>query len=143
MSNKVNLTTNQQETFDLGYQLAKQIPMNTCVLISGPLGAGKTQFVKGFCHFFNVPSEEVVSPTYSLHHTYKGTSLIHHFDLYRLNSSHEFMDRGFIDHLDDSFPILVEWPSKVGTSLFQNKNTILLNIEILEDGSRKIEMNHV
>jgi tRNA threonylcarbamoyl adenosine modification protein YjeE len=56
-----------------------------CVLLKGPLGAGKTTFVRFLCSYWNL-AEQVSSPSYVLEAEYKGTAevVVHHWDVYRL-----------------------------------------------------------
>lgn len=140
--NTAKISNSPQETFNLGLSLAKELNPNCCLLISGALGAGKTQFIKGICSYFGIEQNAVQSPTYSLHHRYEGTENINHFDCYRLNDSQEFLDRGFLDILDETSPILIEWPSKIDSKLFSTKNKINITIDILSDQTRKIEISY-
>lgn len=133
-------TSSAEETFNLGYDLAKTLPSNCCVLLNGPLGAGKTQFIKGLCSYFGINPLEVQSPTYSLHHEYTNTSSIHHFDLYRLQNTQEFIARGFLDILESDNPICIEWPSKVDKQIFSNKDCIYVDLIILEDDQREVKI---
>jgi tRNA threonylcarbamoyladenosine biosynthesis protein TsaE len=135
-------TFSAQETFNLGCDLAKNLPNNCCVLLSGPLGAGKTQFIKGLCSFFKIDPLEVQSPTYSLHHEYIGNITIHHFDLYRLNDTGEFISRGFLDILDSENPICIEWPSKIDRHVFANKNCIHVDFTTIDMDQREITIYH-
>lgn len=131
-------TYSAKETFDQGVALAKDLPSNCCVLLSGPLGAGKTQFIKGLCAFFNINPLEVQSPTYALHHEYEGNLSIHHFDLYRLKNTEEFLSRGFLDILNSENPIFIEWPSKIDAQIFAHKMTIHVDFKLLDENQREI-----
>lgn len=129
-----------QDTFDQGYALAKDLPSNCCVLLTGPLGSGKTQFIKGLCAFFKINPLEVQSPTYALYHEYEKELSIHHFDLYRLNNTQEFLARGFLDILHSEDPIFIEWPAKIESQVFAHKTCIYVNFTILDDNQREISV---
>lgn len=79
------------------------------VVLTGPLGAGKTQFVRSLANAFEVPSEAVVSPTFSLCQSYQGKRLLHHLDVYRIKDSDEFLELGPEEWFDDDAMTLVEW----------------------------------
>lgn len=135
-------TYSAEETFAEGFTLAKDLPINCCILLNGTLGAGKTQFIKGLCSFFGIDPNEVQSPTYSLHHEYEGTTLIHHFDLYRINSTDEFLSRGFMDIIETENPIFIEWPSKIDSAVFVNKTCIRIDFEVCDADQREIKIYH-
>ncbi|MCX7979254.1 MAG: tRNA (adenosine(37)-N6)-threonylcarbamoyltransferase complex ATPase subunit type 1 TsaE, partial [Bdellovibrionaceae bacterium] len=83
------------------------------VLLSGEVGAGKTELVK--CVLRLLESSETASPSFAIHHCYstrEGT--VDHVDLYRLETEDELESTGFWDLF--SAPqglILVEWPERV------------------------------
>jgi len=140
--NTDNLSNSPQETFNLGLEVAKHLAPNSCILISGTLGAGKTQLIKGICSYFSISDHEVQSPTYSLHHSYLGSKEVHHFDLYRLNNSQEFIDRGFLDIINTDTPMCIEWPEKVSLNLFKNKKCITIEIKPLNETQRIIKITN-
>lgn len=108
---------------------------------SGQLGAGKTTFIKAFCHYFKV-NEEVTSPTYSLinEYTYSDESgaeqKMYHMDLYRLNSPEEAFDIGLEDYLYDDNFTLIEWFEIVEDWI--PEDAVIIKIEMLPDSSRKM-----
>nr|MEE4267176.1 tRNA (adenosine(37)-N6)-threonylcarbamoyltransferase complex ATPase subunit type 1 TsaE [Candidatus Krumholzibacteria bacterium] len=83
------------------------------ILLTGPLGAGKTCFVQGLCGALKV-AEEVVSPTFTLVNTYEGRLRVHHLDFYRVAEGDDLADIGVPDILDEVWDgravLLVEWP---------------------------------
>ncbi len=140
MLNLTKITENAEQTYLLGQELARYLPKNTCVLFSGSLGAGKTQFIKGLASFYGIQSQDVQSPTYALHHSYYGSCAVHHFDLYRISGSEEFLSRGFYDIIQTSDPIFIEWPTKIDSFLFSNKKLITVDIKILDETKREIKI---
>ncbi len=82
--------------------------------LEGPVGAGKTVFVRALCEALAVPREAgVSSPTYALVHTYDGGRLpVAHLDLYRLGDEDELEALGFRDLLETDRLVLVEWPEQ-------------------------------
>jgi tRNA threonylcarbamoyladenosine biosynthesis protein TsaE len=79
---------------------------------TGPLGAGKTTIVREIIKQFGV-CEAITSPTFGYVKSYLTVNnrLIHHFDLYRFNSSECFLAGGFDEYVDKTDSLLfIEWP---------------------------------
>lgn len=86
--------------------------------IYGPMGAGKTTFVKHYCELVGV-LDEVSSPTFSLiqeYHTDGGESIFH-FDFYRIHNEEEAYDIGTEDYFYSGSICLVEWPERIPSIL--------------------------
>src|SRR6267142_3732288 len=73
------------ETFDLGRRIGAQLIGGEILLLNGPLGAGKTMFVKGLAAALDIDPEEVTSPSFTLVNPYQGRLPLFHIDLYRLD----------------------------------------------------------
>ena len=85
---------------------------NACVELHGPLGAGKTTFVRHLLHALGVVGR-VKSPTYAVMEPYELPGLpITHFDFYRFNDPQEWEDAGFREVFAADGLKLVEWPDK-------------------------------
>lgn len=106
-------TLGEQETEDLGARLGERLDGGETVLLYGPLGAGKTCFVRGLCHSLGI-DDEVVSPTFTLVNTYAGRLIVHHLDFYRIDRGTPLEDIGVMEIMDevaDGRAVLVaEWP---------------------------------
>ena len=115
--NKILVYTNSaEETMKFAEKLAKVLDKGAVLLLHGDLGAGKTNFVKGFVK--GIGSKSVVtSPTFTLLNIYDDGKLpIYHFDMYRLSSKEEAEEIGFNEYFDANNSngiVLVEWPEKV------------------------------
>lgn len=79
--------------------------------LEGDLGTGKTELVRGIAEALGVTGS-VHSPTFVLHHRYRGRLLIEHIDLYRLEGM-AWVDTGLDDPAPDAVT-LVEWPERAG-----------------------------
>ncbi len=78
------------------------------VALRGDLGAGKTEFSRGFASVAS-PGSTVKSPTYALVNEYKkGKIPIFHFDIYRLADEDDLYSTGYFDYLERGI-CLVEW----------------------------------
>ena len=106
-----------EATADFAAALAPLLRAGDALLLSGPIGAGKTHFARALIQARLGAAgrmEDVPSPTFTLVQTYDdGTGEIWHADLYRLEDSGEVVELG----LDDAFEqavCLVEWPDRLG-----------------------------
>lgn len=99
----------------LAARLAGQARPGDAVLLSGPLGAGKSAFARAFLRAWaGEPGLEVPSPSFTLVQGYERAdgAQAHHFDLYRLGGPGEVMELGW-DEARDGI-VLVEWPDRLG-----------------------------
>ncbi len=90
--------------------------MSAFIELHGPLGAGKTTFVRHLLHALGVQGR-VKSPTYALMESYEierndQVLPIWHFDFYRFDDPQEWADAGFRDVFASTGLKLVEWPEK-------------------------------
>ena len=90
-------------------EFSKLLTKRSVLALSGPMGVGKTEFVKILCRARGVNSAQ--SPTFALHHQYrKDAILIDHLDLFRIESEDEIEATGFWDLFSqESGLILIEW----------------------------------
>jgi tRNA threonylcarbamoyladenosine biosynthesis protein TsaE len=107
---------NAQETFELGAELGAQLVGGEILLLSGPLGAGKTVFVKGLASALGIDPEEVTSPSFTLVNPYKGSLSLYHIDLYRLDEGVAAAHAVDLDELlmDEQAVIVIEWAERLG-----------------------------
>ena len=101
-----------EETSAAGAQLAELLLADASlprfVALRGDLGAGKTEFSRGFASVAS-PGSTVKSPTYALVNEYKkGKVPVFHFDIYRLADEDDLYSTGYFDYLERGI-CLVEW----------------------------------
>ena len=101
-----------EETSEAGAYLAglllKDTSLPRFVALRGDLGAGKTEFTRGFSSIAS-PGSTVKSPTYALVNEYKkGKVPVFHFDIYRLADEDDLYSTGYFDYLERGI-CLVEW----------------------------------
>jgi tRNA threonylcarbamoyladenosine biosynthesis protein TsaE len=100
------------KTRALGRELAVGLQPQTVIGVSGDLGAGKTEFVKGIAEGLG-SSEPVTSPTFSLVHEYRtGRLPLLHMDFYRLENERELDEIGFDDYLSEPAVCAIEWADR-------------------------------
>lgn len=102
-----------EATSDLAKSLAHSLRPGDVILLSGPVGAGKTHFARAVILSCLEMPEDVPSPTYTLVQTYETrTHDIWHADLYRLTSVGEVIELGLVDAFESAI-CLVEWPDRL------------------------------
>ncbi len=106
----------EQETFKFGFEIGQQLSGGEIILLSGPLGAGKTLLVKGMAHALGVPEDDVSSPSFTLVNPYDGRLRLYHIDLYRLNEGASAAHAVDLDELlsDEQAVIVIEWAERMG-----------------------------
>ncbi len=84
------------------------------VAFIGPMGAGKTTFIRSICAIMGV-KENVSSPTFSIANEYRSESMgrIFHFDFYRLNRPEEAFQIGVDEYFTSGDWCFIEWPEKI------------------------------
>jgi tRNA threonylcarbamoyladenosine biosynthesis protein TsaE len=82
------------------------------VALEGPLGAGKTVFVRGVLRGLGGDPLQVRSPTFTLMNIYGGRLPVYHFDLYRLARGAELDGIGFTEFARGDGVCLVEWADR-------------------------------
>jgi len=104
-------TASAEETEAEGERVGHALKAGDLLLLVGPLGAGKTTFVRGLARGAG-SVDAVASPTFVLVRNYRGRIPLAHIDLYRLNRAPELRDLG-LDELLDEGAVVVEWGDRL------------------------------
>ena len=109
-------TREASETLALGKQIGAQLRGGEILLLDGPLGAGKTIFVKGLAAGLEVDAEEVTSPSFTLVNPYQGRLPLFHIDLYRLDTGASAAHAVDLEELmgNEEAVVVIEWAQRLG-----------------------------
>jgi len=118
------LSRSEAQTYELAAQLAARLQAGDVIAIDGPLGAGKTRFVRGLAAGLGLDPHEVSSPTFVIHQEYVpddhggGRLRLSHLDGYRLSSPDDLETIGWdeLRRRPDTV-IAVEWAARFGSQL--------------------------
>ena len=104
------------ETFEIGARVGEQMAGGEIILLKGPLGAGKTIFVKGLAGALGLDPDEVSSPSFTLVNRHEGRFTLYHLDLYRLDEGAQAAYAVDLDELlaDEQAVIVIEWAERMG-----------------------------
>ena len=132
------ISSSEEETFKIGYELAKELKKGDVVAFFGDLGAGKTALTKGICGYFGI--EDVHSPTFTIVNEYCCDITIYHFDAYRIDSQ-SWIDGGFDEYLFNDGICIIEWAENLVDILPENTIKITITRDLSKDDNyRNIEV---
>jgi len=136
------LSSNADETFRLGQKLGTQLSGGEVLLLNGPLGAGKTVFVKGLTSALELDPDEVTSPSFTLVNPYHGRLRFYHIDLYRLDVGASAAHAVDLQELltEENAVIAIEWAERLGNYRLPAE-TWRITISGAGDESRRIKIS--
>jgi tRNA threonylcarbamoyladenosine biosynthesis protein TsaE len=137
------VTNSPEETRALGRQWGTAAEPGWVFGLSGDLGAGKTQLVKGIAQGLGI-AEQILSPTFALVHQYtRGRVPLAHLDLYRLDRPSQVIGAGLEQFIyDPTIVVVIEWierwfagssPAVAAGGIYRH-----VQIETLGESSRRI-----
>jgi tRNA threonylcarbamoyladenosine biosynthesis protein TsaE len=101
---------NHKATRSLAARVAPHLAPGDLLVLSGPLGSGKTFFTRALCRALGLPpSVRVPSPTFTLVHEHPTNPPLSHADLYRLRDENDVRGLGLDAQRDDGRVLVVEW----------------------------------
>ena len=129
------IAADAQATREVAAEFVANLREGSVVALTGDLGSGKTEFVKGLAIGLRC-SSEVTSPTFTLVHEYRGGRLpLIHMDLYRLDDARELADFGFDEYLMGDGICAIEWANKFPERLPEDVMIVRFSIG---EGDRRI-----
>jgi tRNA threonylcarbamoyladenosine biosynthesis protein TsaE len=133
-----NISHSPAETEALGESWGRAATKGLVIALSGDLGAGKTQLVKGLARGLGI-STRVHSPSFTLVNVYNGGRLtLFHLDLYRLETKEQILSAGIEDYLQPDGVAVIEWAERMSNDEFQMANVRRVTFEILSENERRI-----
>lgn len=119
----------EASTERLGRAMAAAIAPGLSIALIGPLGAGKTRFVRSFAEACGVPPDAVTSPTYILCQEYAADHFtVYHLDMYRLTDESEFLDLGMEELFSGNGVTLIEWADRVLAFLPDDRLEVAISV---------------
>ena len=106
------ISNSAEETESFGREFAQNVQAGGVLALTGELGSGKTQFVKGFAAGLGATTA-ATSPTFTLIHEYSGGRLpIYHFDFFRIEDRQSAARLGLDDYFFGDGVSLIEWADR-------------------------------
>jgi tRNA threonylcarbamoyladenosine biosynthesis protein TsaE len=131
------ITHSEDETQQIGREVALGLQPGDVLLLSGNLGAGKTTLVRGLAQGLGIDPGEVSSPTFAIVHEYRGGRLpLYHADLYRLTgvTTEELgLDEGPVR----DGVLVIEWPDRLRHSI---QGAGRIELELVDESSRRVHV---
>ena len=131
----------EEQTAALAEKLAASFTPMDLIVLTGPLGAGKTAFVRGLAKGLGLDPDKVNSPSYTFVNEYRGEKPLYHFDLYRINDTSELYEIGWEEYLSRERLVVAEWGEKAGELL--PDSYYQLKFSIVSESDRAIDMSLV
>ena len=129
-----------EQTFEYAADLGRSIGAGGLKLaLVGPLGAGKTVFVKGLAEGLGLDARAVSSPTFVIAQQYPiptGPETLHHVDLYRMGSPAEAWDLGLDEQLFGEGVCVIEWADRAA-EIFP-EDCLWIDLDYQQDNDKRI-----
>ena len=122
----------------LGRRIGEQLVAGDLLVLTGPLGAGKTTFTRHLLRALGVQGR-IKSPSYAVVEPYEPQGLpVWHFDFYRFADPREWEDAGFRDIFAGPGLKIVEWPDKAAGLL--PPADLMMDLDTDAQGARQVAL---
>lgn len=119
-----------EDTYKLGYDLARKCTGSEVFTLIGDLGVGKTVFTQGFGEGLGV-DEPITSPTFTIVNVYENGRLpFYHFDVYRIGDVEEMDEIGYEEYIYSDGVSLIEWANLIEEILPEHYTRILIEKDL-------------
>lgn len=127
------VTESPAETREAGFRIAQYLQNGDVLTLSGPLGAGKSEFARGIARGFGIQGT-LPSPTFTILNVYStDRTVLYHYDWYRIEDPEELIAIGAEEHLPGDGVTLVEWAEQAAELLPEKR----LEVRIIPLDSQK------
>lgn len=122
-----SISLSPRATKNLASKLKRYIYPGDVVILSGDLGAGKSEITRAFLMACGVKSK-ITSPTFTLVNVYSNEDCkFYHFDMYRLEDEEETRNIGFEEMINDENAIkFIEWAERIPSFLPEHYKKITI-----------------
>jgi len=118
------ISNSAEETEVFGRRFADKLRAGDVLALTGGLGSGKTQFVKGLTAGLGATTA-ATSPTFTLIHEYSGGRLpVYHFDFFRIEDRPSAERLGFDDYFFGDGVCVIEWADRFPDLIPENARRI-------------------
>jgi tRNA threonylcarbamoyladenosine biosynthesis protein TsaE len=132
-------TKSASETVRVGKNLGRLLQPGDVVALTGELGTGKTQLIKGLAAGIGVGKPTYISsPSFTLIHEYEGRIPFYHIDLFRLKDEKEADELGLEEYFRGEGVTAIEWADRIPSSL--PEEILFIHIRYTGKNTRSMEI---
>lgn len=133
------ISKSPEETFRIAADFGAKAQPGLVLGLVGDLGAGKTQFVKGFAAGLGI-TERIHSPTFTLVNEYRSGRLpCYHLDLYRLETADQILNAGLEQYFNSQHGVtLIEWFDRARDQIPVSGRLYVIYIQSRSETEREI-----
>ena len=126
----------REDTQAVGRRLAASLRAGDVILLSGRMGAGKSEFARGVARGLGIACA-VPSPSFTILNVYdEGRLPLYHFDWYRVSDPEEIAEMGFEEQLHGDGVSLIEWSERAPE--YVPNRALIIRIDTAQDDTREI-----
>ena len=131
------ISSSREQTLALAQHFAPALRGGEIIFLRGPIGAGKTVFVKGFAASLGI-EDNITSPTFTIIKEYDGDMSLYHMDVYRLNGKLD--DLGIEEYFNKNGVTIIEWADMIEDYLPENRLDIKIKSSSEDENKRIISI---
>lgn len=123
----------------MAQRLASDRALPAVIELNGPLGAGKTQWVRFWVEALGMEVDQVSSPTFVIIQPYRSAEVeVYHLDLYRVRDDDEYFELGIDELADDGHSMVIEWGARFAAWLPADR--LVMDLDLLDATTRIVSL---